>query len=181
MHKKAQSGTTNGSKNTRIGMDQLLRYDHYKVLGVPRDASTQQIKRAYRERVKQCHPDRNGAANAAQVFQAVHDAYNTLIHVESRTRYDEQLRFYREATEPPIDPYRYRSSGFRRQREEEPDRPVHRFAFFGLHFTGLLFGVALVMGILIGISFFQWPLYTLFFSIPGLAVIPDSISGLRLK
>ena len=173
--------TTNGRKHTRIGMDQLLRYDHYKVLGVPRDASSQQIKRAYRERVKQCHPDRSGAVNAAQVFQAVHDAYNTLIHIERRTRYDEQLRFYREAIEPTADPHGHRTRTFRYQREEEPDRPVHRFAFFGLHITGLLFGAVLITGILIGIIFFDWPLYMLFFSAPGIAVIPDSISGLRLK
>lgn len=160
----------------------LLRYDHYKVLGVPRDASAQKIKRAYRERVKQCHPDRNGAANAANIFQAVHDAYSTLIDPKERARYDEMLRFYREAgagpslTQQPFQP------AFRRQKaQEEPDRPVHRFAFFGLHFTGLVFGVSLVSGIVLGVLLWEWPAYTLFFCVPGLAVLPDSIAGLRAK
>lgn len=160
-------------------MDQLLRYDHYKVLGVPRNASPQHIKRAYRERVKQCHPDRSDAANAAQVFHAVHDAYDTLIDAERRARYDERLRFYREASAPM---YQHRYAREQRHEEEEvPDRPVHRFAFFGLHLTGLLFGVTLVTGILTGVIFLGWPVYTLLFSVPGIAVIPDSIAGLRLK
>lgn len=162
-------------------MEHPLRYDHYKVLGVPRDASPQKIKRAYRERVKQCHPDRNGASNAAFVFHAVHDAYATLIDTERRQRYDEQLRFYREASADPV-PRDRRYHPFRKiHRDEEPDRPVQRFAFVGLHLTGLIFGVVLVSGILLGVLFRDWPAYTLFFCAPGLAVIPDSISGLRMK
>ena len=53
-------------------MENPLRYDHYKVLSVPRDATHERIKRAYRERVKDWHPDRNPSPRAAAVFQAVH-------------------------------------------------------------------------------------------------------------
>ncbi len=160
-------------------MQTTLRYDHYKVLGVARDASIQAIKQAYRERVKQCHPDRNDANNAAEVFRAVHDAYHTLADAERREQYDALLLHYRTSPSrsktAPIPERR------RHEHDEEPDRPVARFAFFGLHLTGLLFGIALVAGILIGIAFFSWPLYTLFFCVPGMAVIPDSIAGLRTK
>ncbi len=165
-----------------VNTHELLRYDHYKVLGVERDASTQQIKRAYRERVKQCHPDRSTSPNAALVFRAVHDAYDTLMDAERRARYDERLRFYRGAMGSVDYTATKRTAPFaRRYHAEEPDRPVHRFAFVGLHLTGFLFGTALVIGIAIGILFLHWPMYTILFSAPGIAVLPDSVAGLRTK
>jgi hypothetical protein len=58
---------------------------------------------------------------------------------------------------------------------------VNRFAFIGLHLTGLLFGSLLVLWILAGITYLDWPGYFLVFSLPGVAIIPDSIAGLRVK
>jgi preprotein translocase subunit Sec63 len=161
-------------------MQHSLRYDHYKVLGVPRDASLRTIKQAYRERVKQWHPDHNAAPNAPEVFHALHDAYSTLIDADRRADYDDRLRFYKQAAEP-IPQRMQHASGRRMEPRIERDGPVNRLAFFGLHLTGLLFGLALVGGILIGVILLGWPGYALFFCAPGLAVIPDSISGLRLK
>jgi len=81
-------------------MDRALRYDHYKVLGVPRDATPKEIKRAYRERVKQWHPDKNLSDRAPEVFHALHDAYLTLSDASARAAYDERLRFYRPLDDP---------------------------------------------------------------------------------
>lgn len=164
-------------------MEHPLRYDHYKVLSVPRDATPERIKRAYRERVKDWHPDLNPSPRAATVFQAVHEAYIVLSDAHLRQEYDERLQYYRQASPPkagaPADRARPAARTAHRDVPEEPDRPVHRFAFYGLHLTGLAFGVSLVMGILIGFTFFDWPGYVLFFTAPGLAVIPDSWEGLR--
>ena len=164
-------------------MEHPLRYDHYKVLSVPRDASTATIKRAYRERVKNWHPDLNPSPKAATVFQAVHEAYTVLSDAQLRQEYDERLQYYRQVSAPKTTVADERSRtahrADHRHVEEEPDRPVHRFAFYGLHLTGLAFGVSLVMGILIGFTFFDWPGYVLFFMAPGLAVIPDSWEGRR--
>lgn len=164
-------------------MEHPLRYDHYKVLSVPRDASAGAIKRAYRERVKNWHPDLNPSPRAAAVFQAVHEAYTILSDTRLRQAYDERLQHYRQAGPPKTTAADDRSNHVRRAARkrvaEEPDGPVHRFAFYGLHLTGLLFGLSLVMGILIGLTFFDWPAYVLFFTAPGLAVIPDSWEGLR--
>jgi len=164
-------------------MEQTLRYDHYKVLCVPRDATPDRIKRAYREQVKDWHPDRNPSPRAAAVFQAVHEAYRVLSDADLRHRYDERLRFYRQAAAPKYaatsDRARSPIHGRRHEISDVPDRPVHRFAFYGLHLTGLAFGVTLVMGILIGFTFFDWPGYILLFTVPGLAIIPDSWEGLR--
>lgn len=164
-------------------MERALRYDHYKVLGVPRDASAREIKRAYRERVKQWHPDRNGSARASEVFHALHEAYITLHDQGLRAAYDEQLRFYRPA--PPEQPVQApRGASRKRTPAPEDHRPptaMDRAAFRGLHLTGLLFGSAMVLGIGAGCLWLGWPAYMLLFAVPGLAVIPDSIAGLRAE
>lgn len=166
-------------------MAQTFRYDHYKVLGVPRDADARTIKSAYRERVKQCHPDRNTSRNAAVVFQAVHEAYATLSDLDRRSCYDQQLRFYRGATGTSNDQGerpRSRANNYSRSTKGyATDGPVNRFAFIGLHLTGLLFGLSLIAGIVIGCTWLDWPGYALLFCAPGIAVIPDSIAGLRPK
>lgn len=165
-----------------------LRYDHYRVLGVPRSASTKEIKQAYRERVKSCHPDKNASPQASALFRLVHEAYSELSDPDRRQLYDERLPFYRHARQPITDQgsadfTNYRRASFRRPqpRDEGPVRPVQRFAFVGLHVTGLCFGVGLITGILIGIVFFAWPPGTLLFCLPGIALIPDSLAGIRMK
>ncbi|HAG22602.1 MAG TPA: molecular chaperone DnaJ, partial [Synergistaceae bacterium] len=53
--------------------------DLYKVLGVPRDASQEDIKRAYRKLVRKYHPDANpGDKEAEQRFKAINEAYEVL-------------------------------------------------------------------------------------------------------
>lgn len=158
-------------------MHGTLRYDHYRVLGIARDATAQQVKQAYRERAKICHPDRNGSPQAGILFHAVHEAYETLRDAERRRIYDERLAGHRPVHAPQHPVPKHPG----RQYATTPDRPVNRFAFVGLHVTGLCFGVALVSGILLGITFFGWPLYAILFTLPGVVVIPDSVAGLRMK
>lgn len=63
------------------------RIDHYRTLGVPRDASTREIRRAYRRLVRQHHPDVNQADDARR-FVAITDAYQVLNDPVARARYD---------------------------------------------------------------------------------------------
>jgi molecular chaperone DnaJ len=64
--------------------------DYYVILGVPRDASLEAIKRAYRRLAKKLHPDRGGD-HSLEAFREVQAAYETLVDAEQRRRYDEGL------------------------------------------------------------------------------------------
>ncbi|MBQ7722197.1 MAG: molecular chaperone DnaJ [Kiritimatiellae bacterium] len=64
--------------------------DYYEVLGVPRDASADDIKKAYRKLAMKYHPDRNqGDKDAAEKFKEASEAYEVLSNAEKRQRYDQ--------------------------------------------------------------------------------------------
>jgi len=62
--------------------------DHYETLGVERDASLEEIKKAYRRLARQLHPDVNPSPDAAEQFKDVTHAYEVLSDPDSRERYD---------------------------------------------------------------------------------------------
>lgn len=63
--------------------------DFYRVLGVERDASNEDIKKAYRKLAMQFHPDRNpGNSQAEHKFKEVNQAYEILKDSQKRAAYD---------------------------------------------------------------------------------------------
>ena len=62
--------------------------DYYDVLGVKRDASQDDIKRAYRELAMRYHPDRNKSKDAEEKFKEINEAYAVLSDPEKRQQYD---------------------------------------------------------------------------------------------
>jgi len=62
--------------------------DHYQVLGVARDATPEEIKKAYRKMARQLHPDVNPSAEASDRFKEVSRAYDVLSSPDKRQMYD---------------------------------------------------------------------------------------------
>ena len=63
--------------------------DYYDILELSKDASDEDIKRAFRKKAMQYHPDRNKEDNAADRFKEVNEAYQVLSDAEQRSRYDQ--------------------------------------------------------------------------------------------
>ena len=66
-----------------------IKKDYYQVLGLSRNASADEIKKAYRKLAFQYHPDRNPENGAAERFKEVKEAYEVLSDPEKRARYDQ--------------------------------------------------------------------------------------------
>jgi molecular chaperone DnaJ len=64
------------------------RKDYYEILGVPRNATKEEIKRAYRRLALQYHPDRNKSPDAEEKFKEISEAYAVLMDDEKRRIYD---------------------------------------------------------------------------------------------
>jgi curved DNA-binding protein len=62
--------------------------DYYETLGVPRDASNEDIRKAYRKLARQYHPDVNKEPGAEDRFKEVSEAYEVLRDDEKRAKYD---------------------------------------------------------------------------------------------
>ncbi len=70
-------------------MDKDMSRDYYNVLGVSRDASDDEIKKAFRQKAKQYHPDANPDNPTAEArFKEVNEAYGVLSDEEKRSAYN---------------------------------------------------------------------------------------------
>jgi curved DNA-binding protein len=70
--------------------------DYYEVLGVPRDADQDTIRRAYRKLARTFHPDLNADSDAEERFKELGEAYEVLSDAEKRERYDRLGARWRE-------------------------------------------------------------------------------------
>jgi curved DNA-binding protein len=80
--------------------------DYYEVLGVSRDASAEELQRAYRRLARRLHPDVNRSPGAEDQFKEVNEAYHTLADPQTRARYDRFGPDFRQVPEGQEAPWR---------------------------------------------------------------------------
>jgi len=66
--------------------------EHYAALGLKSDATLADIKKAFRQKASQFHPDRNSAPDAPARFREVQEAYDVLSDDDKRKAYDDNRR-----------------------------------------------------------------------------------------
>ena len=89
--------------------------DYYSVLGLDKNASTEDIKRSFKKLAKRWHPDKNpnSAEEATRKFKEVSEAYKVLVDEEKRRIYDTRDKRNPQARVNSVS--RYPSTGKRRE------------------------------------------------------------------
>lgn len=116
----------------------MEKRDYYEVLGISKDASKEEIKKAYRKLVKKYHPDVNKAPDAEEKFKEVQEAYEILSDDSKRSAYNQ----YGHAGTAGFDPGTNGGfSGFNGYGEAPFDMGDIFGSFFGGNNFGFDFGV----------------------------------------
>jgi DnaJ family protein C protein 7 len=85
----SEPGIAKDIRNAELEEKKAQRKDYYKILGIEKDATEQQIKKAYRKLAIVHHPDKNpGDEEAAERFKEIQEAHETLSDEQKRERYD---------------------------------------------------------------------------------------------
>jgi len=74
---------------TSVSYGNNQKRDYYEVLGVPRQATKEEIRKAYRKLALKYHPDRNKEPEASDKFKEISEAYAILSDDQKRTQYDQ--------------------------------------------------------------------------------------------
>jgi curved DNA-binding protein len=98
--------------------------DYYKTMGLERDATQDEIKRAYRVLARKYHPDVSKEANAEARFKEIGEAYDVLKNPEKRAAYDQLGANWKEGQEfrPPPDwnaGFEFSGKGFDQRESDE--------------------------------------------------------------
>lgn len=118
----------------------LTAKDYYDILGVSRDASDKQIKKAFRKLAVKYHPDKNKAPEAEEKFREIAKAYDVLSNKEKRKEYDlygenqNTARHYQNANVNEF--FGSFDDLFKMFHHDHPHQQHHKgSSFFGYHFN----------------------------------------------
>ncbi|XP_052597848.1 dnaJ homolog subfamily C member 18 isoform X1 [Peromyscus californicus insignis] len=123
-------GSSTYTEEQLLGVQRIKKCrNYYEILGVSRNASDEELKKAYRKLALKFHPDKNCAPGATDAFKAIGNAFAVLSNPDKRLRYDEYGDEQVTFTAPRARSYHY-------YRDFEADiSPEELFnVFFGGHF-----------------------------------------------
>src|SRR4051812_9833856 len=104
--------------------------DYYKILRVSKQASREEIKRAYRRLAIVFHPDKNPSLESAALFQEINEAHATLSDPDKRQRYDQMLSQPYDTLSPTAPRNWHRDPAYRKRHQPgyrpPPPRPSER-------------------------------------------------------
>lgn len=130
--------------------------DYYEILGVSKDATEQEIKKAYRTLAKKYHPDRNPDDSSAQEkFKEINEAYEVLGDKEKRKKYDQFGSNYDFAQGQNFDPsdFGFKNVHFESGGGAEGFSDFFNMFFGGGGFSGMNFGGQQTSGNFSGTNF----------------------------
>ncbi len=129
--------------------------DYYKILDIGSDASDMEIKKAYRQKAKEFHPSNNKSNDALQKFIEINEAYEILIHHNTRELYEEDFHSWHNPEEYPI--YKYWVDAAHSRAQEHAKLSFSDFVktkFYRSTRTSSysIFLVGMILGIIISLS-----------------------------
>lgn len=109
--------------------------DYYAILGIKSTASEDEIKKAYRKKALQYHPDKNPSTTAEEIFKQINKAYETLSDITKRREYDlqQQTPLRTNTRSSSSHQYRHEPSFQSTQNKTNSSRFHFHDPFFDLH------------------------------------------------
>ncbi|MFL5763648.1 MAG: DnaJ domain-containing protein [Bacteroidia bacterium] len=179
-----------------------MQYDYYKVLEISRDASTDEIRKAYRSKAKLVHPDVNNSPKANEIFLVVSEAYEVLLDDTKRYLHDVKLNYIdaekanaerkkhyygssvkSNAANPANFNYDWNSFSqyAYKEKTDEDYYKANPFLYNMLFVSGMFIGFLIIIVCIMGSlqSYWAWP-YS-FISISGFVLVREGWNGMLKK
>lgn len=165
--------------------------NYYQILELPFNASASEVKRAYREKAKACHPDISRSKAAKERFQELNRAYSTLSNAEKRRRYDFLLLYRKALIRRRTKGHRQRGRGTQGRWERGPKMRSNARSYryyradppplfkFGIYGTGVLFGISLFFSTAFSLITNGWPWISSLIFVPAVIVTYQGWNGIR--
>jgi curved DNA-binding protein CbpA len=175
-------------------------YDFYKILEIPRNASADEIKKAYRNKAKLVHPDVNDSPKANEVFAVVTEAYEVLSDDQKRYMHDIKLNYIDAAKTEAERKKQYYGSSIKNDtytnfhydwnsfekaayKEKSDEDYFNKSPFFyNLFFaSGMFLGFIIISVSVIGTFRHFWPFPFILISITGFILVREGWRGIMKK
>jgi hypothetical protein len=175
-------------------------YDFYKILEISRDATVDEIKRAYRSKAKMIHPDVNDSPKANEVFAVITEAYEVLTDEQKRYLHDIKLNYIDAAKNEAERKKQYYGSSVKNDTytnfhydwnsfekvafREKTDEDYYKKSpfFYNLFFAcGMFIGFIIILVSITGTFKHYWPFPFILISVPGIILVWEGWKGILKK